>query len=69
MKNNQPSNESKPSKPLEARDSALEVNQEDDQYFIDQFEKNGIIAKAKIHYSAQSVNKIPDQFDAKSNLD
>jgi len=51
---------------LNPKDSNLVVTEEDNQYFMEQSEKNGTLAKAKIHYSAQSVNKIPDHYDASS---
>ena len=58
--------ENKSARNLNPKDSNLAVTEEDNQYFLEQSEKNGTIAKARIHYSAQSVNKIPDHYDASS---
>lgn len=68
MENNQPNDQPLPPKKFMSRESNLSINDENDPFFIDQFEKNGIISKAKIHYSAQSVNKIPDHYDSKSTI-
>ena len=51
---------------VEGKDAENSVNEEEDQYLVDHIEQNGTIAKAKIHYSAQSVLKIPEQYDASS---
>ena len=43
-------------------------DQEEDHDLVDNVDDNGTIARAKIHYSAQSVLKIPEEYDATSNL-
>jgi hypothetical protein len=51
----------------DAKNLSSSVNQEEDDDLVDNVEHNGTIAKARIHYSAQSVLKIPEHYDAGSN--
>ncbi len=44
----------------------LTIVDEDGKFFTDNMEKKGLISKARIHYSAQSVNYIPEDYDAES---
>jgi hypothetical protein len=52
----------------ESEDVNLTISDEGKKYLADQLEKNATLEKALIHFSAQSMNRIPEYYDAESIL-